>query len=77
MSIEYKGETTDWVKKGIQLDLLVNGKEVDIRLEIYTSDYDMGGDVSYEITNIEKEGDNVELTDEELDEVDNFINNNY
>ena len=69
MKIEYKGETTDWVKKGIQLNLLVNGKEVTAHIETYSSDFDLGGDLTWSV--------DVTLTDKEVDEVDNFIRNNY
>ena len=77
MSIEYKGETTRGVKRFMDLDLLVNKKEVSITVEIY-SGIEIDNYVDYEIVDIKNEdNDDIELTDKELDEVDDFIKNNY
>ncbi len=66
-------ETLSRVQKIYDLQLEVNGKNMDIEVIINSSDvYD--NDTDYNYLNKEEKD---RLTDEESDEVDEFISNNY
>ena len=54
------------------VDFELNGKKFSVEVQSYASDLDFTGEVTYTFI----EGDE-QLTDDEKDEVDEFINNNY
>jgi hypothetical protein len=54
------------------IDFELNGKNFSIELQSFQSDLDFQGEVSYTFINGDEN-----LTDDEKDEVDEFINNNY